>query len=421
MMLDSNVKELKWAIMASGGICAEFVGDLLLDPKTRGAEDVQHTVVAVASESGKAPGFVAKMYTEDRKEESEKIKTYNNYSEMLVDPNVEIVYIASPQSHHYRHVKLCLDAGKHVLCEKPFTLNGKQAKALCDLAKQKQLFLMEARWTKFFQLFKEVKKLLHENRAIGKIYRVHSDFGERLPENHRLFDKDLGGGSLLDIGIYPLTYISMMLWDHPENQRTPPTVRSALRMNKEAGVDEDAMVNMTFDKIDATGLLTSNIRVDLFRSGHHTIVYGTDGHLTISGTHTSRPTSYTLYRKGERPKEFTPSLPGWGMMWEADECARCIRDGRLESSEMSHGECASKCGVARATNLADFMWWGSRRGNGVRHDNSGRGSSTGKLPVSGGPGACRLIMRRLRRRGVLRFTCLCVEIAWLCSYLRGLA
>ncbi|CAO1633501.1 unnamed protein product [Parajaminaea phylloscopi] len=332
------VKELKWAIMASGGICSDFVGDLLLDPKTRGVDDVAHTVVAVASESGKAPGFVAKMYTGERKAQGERIKTYSKYSEMLADPQVEIVYIASPQSHHYRHVKLCLEAGKHVLCEKPFTMNADQAKALVELARRQRCFLMEARWTKLFTLFKEVRKLLHEDQAIGRIYRVHSDFGEGLPENHRLFDKNLGGGALLDIGIYPMTFISMILWDHPENQRTPPTVRSSFRMNKARGIDEDATVAMTFDKINAVGLLTSNIRVDLFRPGHHTIVYGTEGHLTVSGTHTSRPTSYTLYRKGKEPQEFTPSLPGWGMMWEADECARCIRDGLLESKEISHEE-----------------------------------------------------------------------------------
>lgn len=334
-----SVKTLRWGLFSAAGICDEFVGDLLLDPATRNVSDVKHQVVAVASRSGKAQTMLKRIYGKAGKEDLIKdIKVYDDYAPLLADPNVEILYVATCQSHHYAHVKMCLEAGKNVLCEKPFTINAKQAEALCTLAKQKGLFLMEARWLKFFNLFREVRKLVVEDKVLGTVHRVHSDFGEGLPLNHRLFDRNLGGGSLLDIGIYPLTFISSLLWDTPENGRAFPRITSSFRINEQSQCDEDATVVMQFDQSKTTGLLTSNIRTDLHRPSHHTVVYGEKGHLTIGGTHTSRPTEYTVWLKGQEPKRYEPALPGWGMMYEADECARCIRDGKLESDVISHEE-----------------------------------------------------------------------------------
>ncbi|CAO1623738.1 unnamed protein product [Sympodiomycopsis kandeliae] len=337
-----TVKTLRWGILASGNICTEFVGDLLLDPaSTRGVTDVAHEVAAVASLSGKGPSFLERVYSKANKLELIKdIKVYSDYESLVADPNVDIIYVASPQSHHYRHVKLSLNAGKHVLCEKPFTINEAQAQALIDLAKSKKLFLMEARWVKFFDLFQQVRKLITEDRILGKVYKVCSDFGEGFPDdpNFRLQKAELGGGSMLDLGVYPLTFVSALLWDTPENQREFPQVVSSFRWHPDVAVDEDTTIILQFPKARATGLVTSNQKVNLFRQGYHTIIYGEKGELTISSSHTSRPDTFTIHLKDQEPKTFVPNLPGWGMFWEADECARCIRDGKLESEIVSHEE-----------------------------------------------------------------------------------
>lgn len=173
--------------------------DLLLDPTKRGVTDVTHTVVAVASSSSKssADSFV------ERLQVPAPCATYGSYKEAVNDSNVQAIYVASPHSHHFQHAMLALEAGKHVLCEKAFTVNAAQAKILCETAKEKGLFLMEAVWTRYFPLSIQVRHLV-QSGAIGEVLRVVSDLsiGEE-PEtswdsSHRMVNKDLAGGALLD-------------------------------------------------------------------------------------------------------------------------------------------------------------------------------------------------------------------------------
>lgn len=131
--------QLKWGILATGNIACVFARDLWVDPSTRGVDDIEHLVVAAASSSSidKAHDFLKEVRA------PKHAKAYNNYSQLVADPKVDIVYISSPNSHHFRHVMLCLEAGKNVLCEKPFTINAKQLQKLVEVAKAKGLFLME--------------------------------------------------------------------------------------------------------------------------------------------------------------------------------------------------------------------------------------------------------------------------------------
>ncbi|KAN0062738.1 hypothetical protein ACQY0O_004933 [Thecaphora frezii] len=338
----TNARVLRWGILAPGGIAETFVGDLQLDPATRGVTDVAHRVVAIASASGKpkADNFLKRMYssTPEHVKEAKSIRTYGSYEELVADADVEIVYIASPQSHHYRQVKLCLENGKHVLCEKPITINAKQVATLTELAKRNRLFFMEARWTKFMDIFRELVRLVHVDKVVGKVYRVHSDFGQFLPEDHRLYRPELGGGGMLDCGIYPLTYIMALLWAHPDNERASPRITASMRISPKYQVDEDTTAVLQFDKINATGIVTVNTRVDLHRPAFHTIIQGDKGDILVHGTHTSRPTSYSIVLKGQEPVVKEPHVPGHGFFWEADECARCIVAGKLESEMVPHSE-----------------------------------------------------------------------------------
>jgi predicted dehydrogenase len=144
-----------------------FVKDLLTDPTSRDVDDVRHAVVAVASSSSKdkADEFLVKTNAQGN------IKTYGSYAELVADPNCDIIYVATPHSHHFQNVMLCLEAGKHVLCEKAFTVNAAQAKKLVETAGAKKLFLMEAVWTRYFPLSIKIRELV-KSGAIGPVYRV---------------------------------------------------------------------------------------------------------------------------------------------------------------------------------------------------------------------------------------------------------
>lgn len=132
--------QLKWGILATGGIAESFARDLWVNPDTRGVKDVEHVVVAAASSSSadRAKAFLKEVRAPD------SAKAYGSYKELVADPNVDIIYVATPHSHHYQNVMLCLEAGKNVLCEKAFTTNAAQTEALIKKAKEKNLFLMEA-------------------------------------------------------------------------------------------------------------------------------------------------------------------------------------------------------------------------------------------------------------------------------------
>ncbi len=128
-----DTRTYRWGIMATGGIARAFAKDLLVDPSTRGVTDVHHTITAAASSSGAAN---AQRFLEDVQAPG-AVRAYGTYAELVRDDNVDIIYVATPHSHHYQNVMLCLDAGRNVLCEKAFTVNAAQARALIDKARQK--------------------------------------------------------------------------------------------------------------------------------------------------------------------------------------------------------------------------------------------------------------------------------------------
>ena len=176
-----------------------FVRDLLLDPKARDAGDVAHNVVAVASSTSlsKADDFISRLSI------PAPCRAYKSYQDFAADPDVQVVYVASPHSHHFQNVMLLLEAGKHVLCEKAFTVNAAQARILYETAKKKNLFLMEAVWTRYFPISIQIRQLIKQG-ALGEVLRVIADtsFGDDVetafPATHRMVNPDLAGGALLD-------------------------------------------------------------------------------------------------------------------------------------------------------------------------------------------------------------------------------
>lgn len=201
--LQTNLKLNKtyhWGILGCGKIAAKFSTDLKRIP--------QAVLYAVASRSKKKASEFA--------EEHDFQKSYGSYEELVQDSLVDIIYIATPHSHHMEHSILAMQAGKHVLCEKAFALNAHQVKRMISVAKENKVFLMEAFWTRFKPKF--LKALaIKENMDYGKLEFLKSDFlfnGPYDPTN-RLYNLELGGGSLLDIGIYPV-FTALMFLGKPD-------------------------------------------------------------------------------------------------------------------------------------------------------------------------------------------------------------
>jgi len=197
-------KTYNWAILGCGKIAHKFVGDL----KTLSNANLY----AAASRSlENAQAFASKFGFE---------KAYGSYEEMVNDPKVDVVYIASPHSHHCEHTLLCLNQGKAVLCEKAFAINSKEVNRMIEASRKNNTFLMEAFWTMFQPSFQKAMEIIRSGE-LGALKMVHSDFAfnaEYSPEK-RLYNVDLGGGSLLDIGIYPI-FMSLMTLGKPSEIKT---------------------------------------------------------------------------------------------------------------------------------------------------------------------------------------------------------
>jgi predicted dehydrogenase len=169
---------------------------------------------------------------------------------LVNDPKVDVIYVATPHSHHYDCVKLALNAGKHVLCEKPFTVNAAQAKILAALAKEKNRFLLEAVWTRFFPLSKQVRHLISSG-ALGDVHMVFADLSVDMEKGvkglkHRMYNPDLAGGSLLDLGTYSLTWVMQTIYDAQKDRGEKPTITGSLVPDPDTGVDETATVVLTW-------------------------------------------------------------------------------------------------------------------------------------------------------------------------------
>lgn len=312
---------------------------------------MQHQVVAAASStsSSRAQDFLRQL-------NAPAAKAYGSYKELVADPDVDIIYIATPHSHHYQHARLAIESGKHVLLEKPATVNVDQFTILQDLARKHHRFLMEAVWTRFFPLSLEVVDFIASGK-LGEVKRVFADFSfwndveKEFGTGHRMVNMDLAGGALLDLGIYSLTWVFQALYyAQTAERRVAPGVVSAVS-KYETGADEQTTVVCDFG--GAHGIATTSIRVASTPNAEHVgqddiRIQGTLGDLTVN--YAPRPRSYTLTPASStsrgtpasfkhETKEFDDGPGGGhGMFWEADECARCVRDGKIESAVMGWKE-----------------------------------------------------------------------------------
>ncbi|MBL7496347.1 Gfo/Idh/MocA family oxidoreductase [Frankia sp. CNm7] len=195
---------------------------------------------------------------------------YGSYEELAADDDVDLVYVATPASHHHPHTLLFLQAGRGVLCEKPFAMDAAQAAEMVAAARAQRRFLMEAMWSRFLPAYVRIRELVAAG-AIGTVLAVDGDFGFQLPATpgDRLFDPAQGGGALLDLGVYPISLASMLLGE--------PDQVSAVGELGETGVDEHVAILMGY-RAGAVALAKASLRASLGCTGR---ISGTDGSIEL--------------------------------------------------------------------------------------------------------------------------------------------
>lgn len=299
-------KIVKWGILATGKIATKFASDL------RGLEDAELYAVASRSKE-KAEEFGEKFGIPVR---------YGSYAELAADPEVDVVYIASLHPFHMENALQCLRNKKAVLCEKPIAMNSRQLSEMIRTAEGNRVFLMEGMWARFHPITGVVRQWLKEKR-IGDIQMVKADFCFRSQWNpqSRLLSKELGGGALLDVGIYVTSYASMILGAHPAS------IQAKMCMG-ETGVDEQTGVLLGYEN-GAMAVLTCGVRT---RTPNEACIIGTDGYIRVpTFWHASRA---TLSVQGKEDETVEIPLTGNGYGSEAREVTDCIRQGKLQSDLM---------------------------------------------------------------------------------------
>ena len=302
------MKKYKWGILAPGRIAEKFTEGLKLHS---GAE-----LWAVGSRDAARAAEFADRYGYAR--------SYGSYAELVSDPDLEVVYIASPHSHHYEHTLLCLNHGKHVICEKAFSLNLKEVDEMLKTAREKNLFLMEALWPPFQPSYREADKIIRSGE-MGEVVSMAGRFGFQAPYSPeaRTYDLALGGGSLLDIGIYPvmdiLRYIGM------------PEEITAMASFAPTGSDDSLLAVFTYPDGRKATAYSSFIE----DAGVGTTIILEKGKLILERSR-ERGQTLMIEKDGQPPVTKTFKTEASGFLGEVEEVISCLDAGKTESEVVPH-------------------------------------------------------------------------------------
>lgn len=301
------MSKFRWAIIGTGGIARAFAEDL------KHLED--HEVVAVGSRTiTSAQAFAAQFPS---------ATPYGSYEE-LVEVDADAVYVATPHPMHHANTLLAMSAGKPVLCEKAFTVNAQQARELVTYASKHQIALMEAMWSRFLPHMAKVRTIISEG-VLGEITNVFADHGQYIPYERapRLWEPDLGGGALLDLGIYPLTLAHLVLG-------SPSSIHAEATLT-DKGVDLNTSILLRYPT-GAHALLSCTMGS---RGKVGAIIVGDKARIEIDGAFYA-PTSMRVITRDGEVTEYPNLYTGHGLREEAAEFARIVRAGEIESPLMTH-------------------------------------------------------------------------------------
>ncbi len=298
---------MKMAILGAGGIAHQMAKTIV------GLPSVEAYAIG-ARDLGRAQAF-ADTYG--------FTKAYGSYEEMLADDAIDLVYVATPHSHHYEHVKLCFSYGKNVICEKAFTMNATQAKELIAISEEKHLFLTEAIWTRYLPMRQTINEVMASG-VIGEITSVSANLGYNIDGVKRIVDPALAGGALLDLGVYVLNLASMILGDDVKE------IHSAAVM-AQTGVDLQNTIMITYNDGKMASLYTTASAI----SSRMASINGRKGHIEVQNINNYEEIrvydeQYELVETIKAPAQIT------GFEYQVLASEKAIAEGALECPEMPH-------------------------------------------------------------------------------------
>jgi predicted dehydrogenase len=296
----------RWGLIGPGKIAHKFAQGLASVKRAR--------LLAVASRSEDRAQEFAKQYKAPF--------FYQGYESIVRNPDVDIIYIATPHTFHFENALMCLGRGKPVLCEKPFTLTRKQLQILVDTAKNNKVFLMEAIWTRFLPTIQKIIEI-RDSGEFGPIRAIYADFGFRAPVDFegRLYNLKLGGGALLDIGIYPV-FLSLLLLGKPSDIKSTAVIAKT-------GADESCSMIFSYDN-GAIANLACTFTLDTPIEAN--IIFE-KGRIRINRRWFA-PSSLVITDSNEKSRELTFRYNGNGYHFEAEEAMKCLENGMIESPQL---------------------------------------------------------------------------------------
>ena len=305
--------KLRWGLLGTGRIARQFARDLLLDGHavTAVGSRAQSTADALAAELGVAAA-------------------HGSYEDLVADETVDVVYVATPHPMHHDNAALALEAGKHVLVEKPFTLNAAEALSLIDIADRRGLVLLEAMWTRWLPHMVRIREIL-DSGALGEVRSMSADHTQRLSSDpaHRVNAPALGGGALLDLGVYPISFASQLFGP-------PDTVQAAATLT-EAGVDAQIATMFTY----RSGAIATTYSAMTTRGPNTATVIGTDGRIDIDAVWYN-PANFRVWdSKGTLVESYSSEVEGRGMQYQARELESLVAQRKHTSDVLPLSETLS--------------------------------------------------------------------------------
>ena len=256
-------------------------------------------------------------------------KAYGSYEEMLADANVDLVYVATPHSHHFEHAKMCILANKPALVEKAFTANASQAKELLALAKDKKVFITEAIWTRYMPMVQMIREAAFSGK-IGKIRSVTANLGYPVSGRERVIEPALCGGALLDVGIYALTFISILLGDGFSDIKAEAVL-------SDKGTDLDDLVTMKASCGGEKVLCSFHSSIDC-PTDRKGMIYGTEGYIEVGNVNNFEYIEIHDSSRRLIERIDAPAQPGTGYEYQFEACRKALSEGSPECPEMPHSE-----------------------------------------------------------------------------------
>lgn len=318
------MKKMNLAILGAGNIASTMAKTV------REMEDVN--LYAVAARDGERAKKFAEEYGAQH--------FYGSYEEMLKDDGIDLVYVATPHSHHYEHARLCITYGRPVLCEKAFTRNAEEAEELLRFAEEKGVFITEAMWVRYMPMSVMLKEIIAAGR-IGRVVGLTANLGYSLMHVERMVRPELAGGALLDLGVYTLNFATWVLGDAVQD------ITVAV-VKHDTGVDKQEFIDLVYPDGTAAGLFNT-MQATTDRKGY---IYGTDGHIVVDNINNYEAfhiynNKYELVETIECPKQIT------GYEYEVLACKRALEEGKMECAEMPHGHILR---IMKILDQIEAMW-----------------------------------------------------------------